>query len=116
MKGIQHTYYKKVGRKYVPVQYFEPEGYPEGLWLFYHKPGAKTVTNALYYTKVHDIQNLGTFCDLQVNFGEELQNKISVAIDEWIKEKGSYSIADLTTIVLTVLSNELNNGNSTLPT
>lgn len=107
MEGKQHTYYKKVGRKYVPVQYFEPEGYPEGLWLFYSKPGVHSVTQMLYYTKVHDIQNLGKFCDLKVNFEDELQNKIGKEIDTWIKDKKQYSIADLTNIVLKVLSDEL---------
>ena len=45
MEGKQHTYYKKVGRKYVPVQYFEPEGYPEGLWLLYNQPGSSNASN-----------------------------------------------------------------------
>lgn len=26
-----NVYYKKVGRKYIPVNYYEPEGLPEGL-------------------------------------------------------------------------------------
>lgn len=99
-----NTYYKKVGRKYIPIEYYEMEGYPEGLYLFYKTDISKGMMSALHYVKLYGITNLGKWSDLWLNYGEELNDKIAKEIDEFIKREGKYSIQDLSSIVLKVLS------------
>ena len=101
-----NTYYKKKGRKYIPVEYWEPEGYPEGLWLLYKSPGSNTAMQLLHYAKVYDITNLGKWADLWVNFGDKLTAKIGKAIEEFIEKEGRYSIQDLSSIVLKVIADD----------
>ena len=100
--------YKKQGRRYIKVDRFEDTGLPEGLYLFY-KPDYKgehsAMMNMLHYAKVHQIENVGKFCDFWVKHEEVLTKEISKSIDEWIKEKKSYSINDLSILVCKALSN-----------
>lgn len=100
--------YKKQGRRYIKVDRFEDTGLPEGLYLFY-KPNYKgehsAMMNMLHYAKVHQIENVGKFCDFWVKHEEVLNKEISKNINEWIKENKSYSINDLIILVCKTLSN-----------
>ena len=62
------TLYEKVGKRYkVYNEYFNEKGLPCGLYLFY-KPNDlgehKAMKSMIHYAKVHDIKNVGKFCDL----------------------------------------------------
>lgn len=100
--------YKKKGKRYIKVDRFEDTGLPKGLYLFY-KPDYKgehsAMMNMLHYAKVHQIENVGKFCDFWAKHEEVLTKEISKNIDEWIKEKKSYSINDLSILVCKALSN-----------
>lgn len=77
------TLYKKVGKRYVKHDdYLDEIGLPEGLYLFYKTRNCCT-TNAmmsmLHYAKVHDIQNVGKFCDLYVAHHEIIADAIRKA-------------------------------------
>ena len=84
------TLYKKVGKRYVKHDdYLDDKGLPEGLYLFYKNGNA--MMSMLHYAKVHDIQNVGRFCDIFVAH----QAKISDAVEKAL-EKGGFSVNDLT--------------------
>lgn len=98
------TYYKKVGRKYIPIEHYELEGVPEGLYLVYKGDYFEGRLNALHVTRVHEIKNIGKWADIYNKYNTKLTNTICERIDKWIKEKGQYSIQDLSNTVITVLS------------
>lgn len=100
----QHTYYKKVGRKYIPIEHYEMEGVPEGLYLFYKKQYSHGMMNMLSYAKLHDIKNINKWSDLEINFGDELREKLNQEIESWIQKEKRYSLQDLTNIVFKVIS------------
>ena len=100
--------YKKVGKRYVVYNnYFDETGLPEGLYLLYkynHNGGHSAMMNMLHYAKVHDIKNVGKFCDMWVAYEEVLNKAIREGIDNWVKEKGNYSTNELSIIVCKALS------------
>ena len=93
------TLYKKVGKRYVKHDdYLDDKGLPEGLYLIYKNGNA--MMSMLHYAKVHDIQNVGRFCDLYVAH----YDKINEAVEKAIR-KGEFSISDLTKQIISELSN-----------
>jgi len=103
------TLYEKVGKRYRKVNdYYEDRGLPEGLYLFYkpdYKGEHRAMMSMLHYAKVHQIEDVGRFCDLWVKHEDVLIKEISEGIDAWVKEKKQYSIHDLAMIVCKTLSN-----------
>lgn len=98
------TLYKKVGKRYVKHDdYLDEVGLPEGLYLFYKtresiEPNA--MMSMIHYAKVHDIQNVGRFCDLFVAHQDKINEAVEVAL-----RKGEFSISDLTKQIIAELSN-----------
>jgi hypothetical protein len=99
-----NTFYKKVGRKYIPIQTYDIEGFGEGLWLITNKPSSKETTNILYAVKTHDIQNVGKFSDFYNAHKDKLQNLIKVEYDKFFSTNKSFSISDLTNCIISALS------------
>lgn len=95
---MNNTLYKKEGRKYVPVSYYDVTGYPPGLYLLYspdYKGEHTAMMNMLHYAKVHDIKNVGKFCDLIVS-QDVLQEKLYKELEEFSKaNNGMYSRQDM---------------------
>ena len=99
------TLYKKVGKRYIKHNdYLNDVGLPEGLYLFY-KTRNCVKTNAmmsmLHYAKVHDIQNVGRFCDLYVAHHEIIADAIRKAATKDVQ----FTINDLTIKIISELSN-----------
>lgn len=93
------TLYRKVGKRYVKHDdYLDDKGLPEGLYLIYKN--GKAMMYMLDYAKVHDIQNVGRFCDLFVGH----EKNINDAVEKVIR-KGEFSISDLTKQIISELSN-----------
>lgn len=104
----ENIYYRKEGRKYVPVAYFEPEGLPEGLWLIYRNDekdiSPNCMMNMLSYTREHKLQEVGSFCDFYTKHREKIIKAVSKEVDEWVQKKKGYSLNDISIIVCKVLS------------
>ncbi len=104
---MNNTLYKKVGRKYVPVNYYDVTGYPPGLYLLYqpdYKGEHTAMMNMLHYAKVHDIKNVGKFCDL-ITSADVLQEKLYKAVDDFAKNNNnSYSRQDIVNILLKLIA------------
>lgn len=89
------TLYKKVGKRYIKHDdYLDDVGLPQGLYLFYKNGNA--MMSMMHYAKVHDIQNVGRFCDLYVAH----YDKINEAV-----RKATYDNHDLTMKIISELSN-----------
>jgi len=105
---MEQTYYKKKGRKYIPVESYDINGFSEGLWLITKQPYSESYTNVLYAVKTHDIENVGKFADFYKAHKEELQNLVSKEYENFFnkkREKGqSFSISDLTDCIIAALS------------
>ena len=103
---MNKTLYKKEGRRYVPVNYYDVTGYPPGLYLLY-KPDYKgehtAMMNMIHYAKVYDIKNVGKFCDL-VSSSEVLSQKLHEGVKEWVETHGSYSWQDIVNILLKLIA------------
>jgi hypothetical protein len=59
--------------------------------------------NMIHYAKVHDIKNVGKFCDLVAN-SEILSEKLHDGVQEWIKTHGGYSHQDIINILLKLIA------------
>lgn len=89
------TLYKKVGKRYVKHDdYLDDVGLPEGLYLFYKN--GKEMMSMLHYAKVHDIQNVGRFCDLYVAHYDKINDAVG---------KATGNNRDLTKQIISELSN-----------
>ena len=103
-----NTYYIKKGRKYIPKESYDISGFSEGLWLITNKPHSTGYTNTLYAVKTHDIQNIGKFSDFYVAYHDtistELQKNYTIFMDKLRTENKSFSISDLTDVVIKTLS------------
>jgi len=98
------TLYRKVGKRYIKHDdYINEKGLPQGLYLFY-KPNSlgenSAMMSMLHYAKVHDIQNVGKFCDLIVGH----QSKLREAIRKTLEKQGGFSVNDLTNEILAEIS------------
>jgi hypothetical protein len=82
-----NIYYKKVGRKYIPVNYYEPEGLPEGLWLIAKNKYSKEYRNMLFPVLTHELQNVGKFCDFYKAYKEEIQKVVMKEYEDFFKKK-----------------------------
>ena len=82
IENNNNTYYKKVGRKYVPVQYYDVEGLQEGLWLIYKNKYSKGMINMLYPILTHELQNVGKFCDFYKAHKEKIQEMVAKEYEE----------------------------------
>ena len=103
-----NTYYKKVGRKYVPIETYNIDGFDEGLWLITKKPYSVGYSNVLYTVKTHDIQNVGKFADFYNAHHDEICKKLGENYNKFMdtlkESKKSFSISDLTDVVIKTLS------------
>lgn len=103
-----NVYYKKVGRKYIPVNYYEPEGLPEGLWLITKNKYSKQYSNMLFPILVHELQNVGKFCDFYKAHKEKIQEMVAKEYEAFFQKKReaneSFSISDLTDCIIAGLS------------
>jgi len=98
-------FYKKVGRKYIPIETYDMEGFGEGLWLITNKPHSKETKNILYTVKTHDIQNVGKFADFYKAYKNDLQDLMKKEYDKFFSTPGkSFSISDLTDCIISALS------------
>lgn len=99
------TLYKKVGKRYVKQDdYLDEKGLPEGLYLFYKNGNSiepNAMMNMLHYAKVHDIQNVGRFCDLFVAHENKISNFIAKVL---VKRRHNLSVSDLTNEIINELS------------
>jgi hypothetical protein len=94
------TYYKKVGRKYLPIQTHEIEGWGEGLYLITQTPNNKETLSCLH---VHNLQHAAKFSDLYKANKEEVTKAVSDAIASL---KGQFSADELATRIIVQLSNK----------
>lgn len=104
-------YYKKIGKRYIPIEHYDTEGLPEGLYLFFNPDRnnkCSSMMNMGFYTKVHQIQNVGRFCDLVVQINkEELSHKIVQEVESFRKNNNDrIAIQDMINCMLKVISDE----------
>jgi len=103
-----NTYYIKKGRKYIPKENYDINGFSEGLWLITKQPNSTGYNNVLYAVKTHDIQNVGKFADFYKAHKEELQNLVSKEYENFFNKKReeneAFSISDLTDCIISALS------------
>jgi hypothetical protein len=108
IENNNNTYYKKVGRKYVPVQYYDVEGLQEGLWLIYKNKYSKGMSNMLYPILTHELQNVGKFCDFYKTHKEKIQEMVTKEYENFFQKKReaneAFSISDLTDCIIAGLS------------
>ena len=108
IENNNNTYYKKVGRKYVPVQYYDVEGLQEGLWLIYKNKYSKGMSNMLYPILTHELQNVGRFCDFYTTHKEKIQEMVTKEYENFFQKKReaneAFSISDLTDCIIAGLS------------
>lgn len=108
MIGERETYYIKKGRKYERIDRLNIDGFGEGLWLITHHPYSKQTQNMLYAVKTHSIQDVGKFADFYKAHNTEIKEKLSKNYDVFInkirEENKSFSIQDLTDVVIKTLS------------
>mgnify|MGYP000396688980 FL=1 len=108
IENNNNTYYKKVGRKYVPVQYYDVEGLQEGLWLIYKNKYSKGMSNMLYPILTHELQNVGRFCDFYKTHKEKIQEMVTKEYENFFQKKReaneAFSISDLTDCIIAGLS------------
>lgn len=107
-KERNNTHFIKKGRKYIPIETYDITGFNEGLWLITNKPNSTGYTNTLYAVKTHDIQNIGRFSDFYVAYHDKICSKLHKNYDNFIKnlkkDNKSFSISDLTDVVIKTLS------------
>lgn len=108
MENNNNTYYKKVGRKYIPVNYYEPEGLSEGLWLITKNKYSKQYNSMLFPILVHELQNVGKFCDFYKTHKEKIQKMVTKEYENFFQKKKeaneTFSISDLTDCIIAGLS------------
>ena len=108
IENNNNTYYKKIGRKYVPVQYYDVEGLQEGLWLIYKNKYSKGMSNMLYPILTHELQNVGRFCDFYKTHKEKIQEMVTKEYENFFQKKReaneAFSISDLTDCIIAGLS------------
>ena len=108
IENNNNTYYKKVGRKYVPVQYYDVEGLQEGLWLIYKNKYSRGMSNMLYPILTHELQNVGRFCDFYKAHKEKIQEMVTKEYENFFQKKReaneAFSISDLTDCIIAGLS------------
>lgn len=99
------TLYEKIGNRYFEHDtYLDEKGLPQGLYLFYKTNKSKepnAMMSMLHYAKIHNIQNVPSFCDLYVAHEE----KIKDAIKKVIFSDKQYSVSDLANEVINTLAN-----------
>lgn len=99
------TLYRKVGKRYVKHDdYLDDKGLPEGLYLVYKTRNSiepNAMMSILHYAKVHDIQNVGKFCDLFVAHEDKISNAIAKIL---VKKDYNLSVSDLTNEIINELS------------
>ena len=102
------TYYIKKGRKYIPTERYTIDGVQEGLWLVCKKPHSTEHREMLHAVKVHDINNVGRFCDFYKAHHEQIKSFISKNYEKFHEEKkasgGYFSMSDLADIIIKSLS------------
>lgn len=103
-----NTYYIKKGRKYIPRESYDINGFSEGLWLITKQPYSTSYTNILYAVKTHNIQNVGKFADFYQAHKEKLQKMVSEEYENFFKKKReaneAFSISELTNCIISALS------------
>ena len=108
IENNNNTYYKKIGRKYIPVQYYDVEGLQEGLWLIYKNKYSKGMSNMLYPILTHELQNVGRFCDFYKTHKEKIQEMVTKEYENFFQKKReaneAFSISDLTDCIIAGLS------------
>lgn len=108
IENNNNTYYRKIGRKYVPVQYYDVEGLQEGLWLIYKNKYSKGMSNMLYPILTHELQNVGKFCDFYKTHKEKIQEMVTKEYENFFQKKReaneAFSISDLTDCIIAGLS------------
>ena len=108
IENNNNTYYRKIGRKYVPVQYYDVEGLQEGLWLIYKNKYSKGMSNMLYPILTHELQNVGRFCDFYKTHKEKIQEMVTKEYENFFQKKReaneAFSISDLTDCIIAGLS------------
>lgn len=102
------TYYEKIGRKYIPIDRFNMEGFGEGLWLITRDKYSIGTRNVLYAVKTHNLQDVGKFADFYKAHKDKLQDLVAKEYEAFIKEKTDkkegFSISDLTDCMIAALS------------
>lgn len=99
------TFYRKEGRKYVPIHTCDINGVSEGLWLVIKNKYGEEHLNTLYCVKTHNIENVGKFADFYKAHKEEIENMVKEQYDLFFSEEGkSFSINDLTKCIIAGLS------------
>lgn len=108
IENNNNTYYRKIGRKYVPVQYYDVEGLQEGLWLIYKNKYSRGMSNMLYPILTHELQNVGRFCDFYKTHKEKIQEMVTKEYENFFQKKReaneAFSISDLTDCIIAGLS------------
>lgn len=97
------VYYKKEGNKYVPIEFYDVEGLPEGLYLLYKNTYSRGVVNTLYYTRVHEIKNVGKWCDLVRSY-PDLPNIFIKNLEEFKKNQPNSSVVDTINVLFKSLA------------
>lgn len=99
------TFYRKEGRKYIPIHRCDINGVSEGLWLVIKNKYSEEYSNLLCAVKTHDIQNVGKFADFYKAYKEEIENMVKEQYYLFFSEEGkTFSINDLTKCIIAGLS------------
>lgn len=98
------TYYKKVGRKYIPIDRYNLDGISEGLWLVTKDEYSEAHSNVLYAVKTHDLQNVGRFADFYKAHKREIQKMVEEEYEKFCTPNKLFSISDLTDCIIAGLS------------
>jgi hypothetical protein len=100
-----NTFYKKEGRKYIPIETYDIDGFGEGLYLITKSPSSKEIKNVLYAVKTHDLQNVGKFSDFYKANREKLMEMVKLEYERFFSEGNkSFSIADLADCIIAGMS------------
>jgi hypothetical protein len=99
------TYYKKVGRRYIPIDKYNLDGISEGLWLVTKDKYSEAHSNVLYAVKTHDLQNVGRFADFYKAHKREIQEMVKEEYERFFSTPNKiFSISDLTDCIIAGLS------------
>ena len=100
------TYYKKQGRRYIPVEFQELDSkWPAGLYLIYQNKHSSSIEN-LTVQKVHTCKDLSLYADMVASIKEQVIREV---IDSLNKE--SYTINDIVQQTFISIINNLSKQN-----
>lgn len=101
IESRNETYYKKIGKKYVPFDRFDVEGLSEGLWAIYKNPYSKEYRNLIYPVLTHRIKDAGKFSDFYKKHKDVLNEMVREKFENFLNDKDkSFTRGDLVDCII----------------